>query len=407
MHRPTAHLVAYEYQRVRVSSDQQRQLLQLQARHQASWYTAGHQSIQLSSYVGIVQLPGLTLEILPKADDPGRTADTTVRWRQVLLQMLQQVYELPVAVPSAAQLANAPHAMLDLFIAAFVKAAEALLQQGLVKRYRTTEGNRTALKGQLLFAQQLRVNLVHGERFYTRSQVYDVFHPLNSLLRMALVVAANVAHGTALAARTRTLLLYWPELPAVAVPPGMPVLGRKTGPYRSAIELALLLLKQHSPDLRGGSTEAIALLFDMNRLFEVYVAKTLRKAAGKQAQVKEQKKRAFWGSVKIRPDIVVSIGDRNFVLDTKWKVPKNNRPAAADLQQLYAYCHLWNAQQGLLLYPNADGNKIHHAQDYQASKLMPGLQINGHTYFAGILSEKGINSKFGFDLFQYLTSLQL
>jgi 5-methylcytosine-specific restriction enzyme subunit McrC len=128
------------------------------------------------------------------------------------------MYELPVAVPNAAQLANTSHAMLDLFIAAFAQAAESLLQQGLVERYRTTEGNRTALKGQLLFAQQLRVNLVHGERFYTRSQVYDVFHPLNSSLRIALAVATDVAHGAALAARARTLLLQWSELPVVAVP---------------------------------------------------------------------------------------------------------------------------------------------------------------------------------------------
>ncbi|TVT37866.1 hypothetical protein FNT36_22160 [Hymenobacter setariae] len=406
MSRPAMHIVAYEHQRVRVTSDQQRRLLQLQEQHRASWFTAGYQSLQLSSYVGVIQLPGLTLEILPKADDPGRTANMTLRWRQVLLQMLQSVYELPVAVPNAAQLADAPHAMLDLFIAAFVKAADKLLQQGLVKRYRTNESNRTALKGQLLFAQQLRVNLVHGERFFTRSQVYDVFHPLNSLLRMALVVAADVAHGAALAARARTLLLHWPELPTVSIPESMPVLGRKTVPYRPALELALLLLRQHSPALRGGSTEAVALLFDMNRLFEGYVTKQLRKAAGTKATVKAQNQQHFWGAVKVRPDIVVTVGERSYVLDTKWKIPKNNRPAAADLQQLYAYCHLWKAQQGLLVYPNADGKKAHQGQDYQASQLMPSLPIHGTVYFAGILSDsQGINKEFGQQLLKHFLDL--
>lgn len=123
------HLVAYEHQRVRLAAEPLRRLLQLQEQRGAAWFTGGYQCLQLSSYVGVIQLPGLTLEILPKADSPAHGGGGEGQWRRVLLQLLQRVYELPVAVPTAAQLAQAPHAMLDLFIAAFVQAADSLLQQ--------------------------------------------------------------------------------------------------------------------------------------------------------------------------------------------------------------------------------------------------------------------------------------
>ncbi|GAB2778018.1 McrC family protein [Hymenobacter latericoloratus] len=402
----SAYLVAYEHERVRVTSEQQRRLLQFQARHGAAWFTAGHQTLRLSSYVGIIQLPGLTLEILPKADDPARTITGAGQWKHVLLQMLQRVYEMPVAVPAAAQLAQAPHAMLDLFVAAFVQAAESLLQRGLVKRYRVTDENRPALKGQLLFAQQLRHNLSHGEHFFTRAQVYDVAHPLNSLIRMALQVAAGQARGTSLAARARTLLLHWPEVAAVAVPAEMPRLTRKTEPYRTALELALLLLNHSSPTIQGGGTEAVALLFDMNRLFELYVAKQLRRAAGSRAKVKVQNQQSFWGSVRIRPDLAVTIQGQCFVLDTKWKLPKHQRPAAADLQQLYAYCHLWKSPHGLLLYPGITRQGKAQQQDFQASGLMPNQSVTAHVYFADVLDHKeGLNPAFGATLLGYLENL--
>lgn len=275
-----------------------------------------------------------------------------------------------------------------------------------MKRYHPAEANRPALKGQLLFAQHLRENLTHGERFFTRAQVYDQCHPLNCLLRMALVTAAAAARAPTLAARARTLLAHWPELPEVPVPAEPPALGRRTAPYRRALDLALLLLGGHSPALHRGSTQALALLFDMNRLFELYVAKQLRQAAGSQARVLLQNHQPFWGKVRIRPDILVQAGDSCFVLDTKWKIPKHHNPAAADLQQLYAYCHLWKAPHGLLVYPSTSRLQLPRQLDFSESQLMPGRVLTGHVYLAAVIDSDGLNLLLGQQLWAYLQGLQ-
>lgn len=402
-------------------------LEQLQARHKAggSWFTLERKGIRFTEYVGVVQIPGLNMEILPKADDPNKSAKPTAteqtnlqdRWRNVLLGMLRQVLSLPLTTPSAANLSAAPHRMLDIFLAAFVQQAEAVFRIGLVKQYHAAEGNRSALKGQLLFSQHLNQNLLHKERFFTRHQVYDRVHPLNCLLRMALQRTADVAHGAALAARARTLLLHWPEVPEVATPDERPLLNRKTQHYGPALDLALLILRAHTPSLQRGKNQALALLFDMNSLFEEYVEALLRRAAkSASCQVQPQKEKKFWNSINARPDTVVTILPTledpeppcTCIVDMKWKVPKGGKPTADDMRQVYAYCHLWGAKHGLLLYPWVSEKQQPRRSIYAHSQFTEaGTVITGQTIFAPILlSTNTLNPAMGLHILKTLRELQ-
>ncbi|MDB5267577.1 MAG: restriction endonuclease [Hymenobacter sp.] len=408
-------IVAYEHQMLRVGPElglrqvHLAALARLQQRHEAAWFTPLRQGLKLGSYVGVVQVPGLTLEILPKTDDPARpgTGPGATYWQSVLLQLLRATLGMPVAVPGAAALAQARHPMLDLFVGALLTQAELLLRQGLKKHYHRTEANRRVLRGQLLFAQQLRHNLTHAEQFYTRAQTYDVAHPFNALIRQALAVASALPLPTALAARVRSLLLHWPEVSAVPVPAALPVLSPVVARYGPALELALLLLRHHSPAPQGGTTAAVALLFDMNRLFETYVAQQLRRAAVPlDCRVETQSSRPLWHDVPVRPDVVLRLpGGRTVVLDTKWKLPATHRPAAADLQQLFAYCHLWRASHGLLLYPNpTTTGRLGAMRPYAPGHS--AVDVHGHVVFADILGKEGkLNKQFGTELLQALLAL--
>lgn len=380
-------------------------LEQLQVRQKggSSWFTMERKGIRFTEYVGIVQLPGLNMEILPKADDPSKTAKTTTteqtalqdRWRNVLLGMLRQVLSLPLVTPSAANLATAPHQMLDVFLMAFVQQAEHVFRSGLVKHYHAAEGNRSALKGQLLFSQHLNQNLLHKERFFTRHQVYDRVHPFNCLLRMALQRAVDLAHGATLAARARALLLHWPEVPEVSIPDERPLLNHKTQHYGPALDLGLLVLRAHSPSLQRGKNHALALLFDMNSLFEEYVEILLRRAAKlASCLVHPQKEKRFWSTINARPDIVVTVlptladpaPARNCIVDMKWKVPKGGKPTPDDIRQVYAYCHLWGAKHGLLLYPWVSESQQVRSGTYALSQFTNvGTLISAQTLYASIL----------------------
>jgi 5-methylcytosine-specific restriction enzyme subunit McrC len=411
-------LLAYEHQTLRIGPTAGLReahltaLLALQDRHAARWFIPLRQGIKLTSYVGVIQIPGLTLEILPKLDDPHRVraAETSpAHWQAVLLRLLRATYQLPVTVPSGAALAQARHSMLELFIIAFLTQTETLLRQGLRKQYRPVEANRQVLRGRLLFAQQLRHNLVHAEQFYSRAQTYDATHALNALLRQALHVATTAATSEPVLTRARCMFAQWPDMLPVPVPAEMPMLTHATARYGAALKLAMLLLQQYSPALQTGQTAAVALLFDMNRLFESYVAQQLRRAAPfLNCQVATQASQPLWHDVAVRPDIVVTLpGGSTVVLDTKWKVPTSQRPTAADLQQLFAYCHLWGAAHGLLVYPNPSAELgLLLQQPYAPGRL--ASVIHGHVLFVDILLPNGkLNVRFGRQLLNQLINLPL
>ncbi len=127
--------------------------------------------------------------------------------------------------------------------------------------------------------------------------------------------------------------------------------NRKTEGYRLAIEIARLLLLNFHPDLEGGREYVLALLFDMNVLWEKYLYVQLKKQEDTHFRVREQVSKRFWRHKTIRPDIVVNVAGQNVVLDAKWKVINSAVPSDNDLKQMFVYNHHFDADRSILLYP--------------------------------------------------------
>jgi 5-methylcytosine-specific restriction enzyme subunit McrC len=133
-------------------------------------------------------------------------------------------------------------------------------------------------------------------------------------------------------------------------------LDRKTFAYERALELAKFIILNYSPDINHGQQKMIALLFDMNELWEEYMLKILRKYSREHLsegwEITGQESCLFYGAYRtIRPDIVLRRGDDVFILDTKWKRPLNKAASIEDLRQMYAYARFWFTNKVMLLYP--------------------------------------------------------
>lgn len=318
------------------------------------FFALGHRSIKFQQYVGVIQVGQLTIEVLPKAER-GTTADPD-HWRNILLNMLRVSRYVRLEASGHANQQLRHRNLLEVFIDHFLTQVEWLLHQGLVRQYRQKEGNKHSLQGSLQFAQHLQRNLVHKERFYVRHQVYDHQHLLHQIIQEAIRCLIQTYPSTTFSDRLARLQLDFPEQARLKVSPQVferITYNRKTEVYREAIELARLILLQYSPDLRSGRQHVLAILFDMNALFEDYVYQCLRKELG--AAVQRQRSKRFWGNQRLRPDIVIEKEAETIVLDTKWKVLTRLRPDDADLRQLYAYQQYWGAAKGYLIYPAVAG----------------------------------------------------
>ena len=329
-------------------------LAKLNQLHNNEYFTLLHKGIKFSQYVGVIQIDGLTIEILPKID--GGSSKEAL-WQEVLIHMLRVTRRLKVNKVGQARVSKQQIHLLDIYFEWFLKEVQLLVRQGLVKKYRTKSDNVKALKGKLEFATHLNKNLIHKERFYTTHQVYDNDHQIHQILAVALNIISQFSAGTYLYSKCKRVQQEFPEVAPIAVNAATfnkLVINRKTKPYGTALEIARLIILNFAPNITSGKENMLALLFDMNSLWEEYVLAKLKSINMEGLTVKGQESNPFWNRIRIRPDIVLRKDDSTYVIDTKWKNLGINKPSTDDLRQMYVYNEYWDSNKALLLYPSLE-----------------------------------------------------
>lgn len=324
------------------------------------YFSLIHKGVKFNQYVGVIQLGRKQIEILPKVD---RLDNDDVDWRSVLMQMLRLTSGIEAKATSQSQLRVQQNSIFDLYIELFLNGCEKLTHRGLIKRYQRRRENKQALKGRLDIPGQIKHNLIHKERFHVDYSSYEHDHPINQILKKTLVVLARLSSASLFQGRIKKQLLYFEEvsdfIPTKSAFNAIRY-GRKNRHYKKAIQIARLILLNYHPDISRGQQHVLALMFDMNTLWEKYIAMQMRRHLSYRFEVKTQKKQAFWQSDNktkhLKPDIVLTDreDDSTIIIDTKWKIPDKMVPGDQDLRQMFAYNRLFGSQQSILLYPGTD-----------------------------------------------------
>lgn len=342
-----------------------------------------NKGIQFTNFVGVIQAGNLTIEVLPKIDKGSATAANESidelekkdqqaakeksQWQKVLLDMLKECRLLRVNHVDYANLNLRSNSILDIYLELFLAETEKLLHGGLLKKYRKNEGNQTALKGQLQFSKQIAYNTTHQERFYVRYTEYNRNNIYNQILFKTLCLIPRISNRSYLLDKVGRLQLDFPEVSTSNVNAetfNRLQFNRKTERYKEALLISKMLLFNYRPDITGGAENVIAILFDMNKLWEEFVYRRLKKEEGNGISIYRQQSEDFWMSdvlIKpktIRPDIIIQSADETIVVDTKWKMLEDLVPSDEDLKQMFVYNLFWTSKKSILLYPAANTEGI-------------------------------------------------
>jgi 5-methylcytosine-specific restriction enzyme subunit McrC len=323
------------------------------------WYTLTANGVRFHQFVGAIQIGRYCIEVLPKID---RTSPGEESAQRVLIEMLKQSGFISVKTPTESNLRLKQNFILETYIRMFLDETWEIFHRGLIKYYRKEEGNNNSLKGSILFSKQISKNNIHAERFYVRFSIYDKEHPLNRIIYKTLRLITKLPVSQDAICSSLAQLNLFPELKDIKVKDELfnnIRFNRKTEAYRKAINIARLLLLNYHPDLSHGRNNVLALMFDMNDVWEAWFTRRLALASKKHDErifIRAQVKRIFWTGetgerINQKPDIIVEVNDKPlFIIDTKWKII-DGRPSEEDIRQMFAYNRLFGSSLAFLAYP--------------------------------------------------------
>lgn len=326
--------------------------------------------LKAQQVVGVIAASGVSLEILPKIDDVEATRpDGEVR--RNLVRMLARTLGVAVADGELTSLGVQADDILEVLIGLFCDRAFQLARRGLPRQYIGFENDLPVLRGRLDIRRQFTTLAAAPGVLACR---YDELSPdieLNRIVKATVVRLGRLARSRRNQARLAELRLIFAEVtdvPRNRLAFDRVILDRSNLAWRELLSLARLLLENRFQTTSHGEAQGFALLFEMNTLFEQYVAVTLRRAlAGLDFRVTLQSPKSYalveedTGRKRFQtiPDIVVSRRGRiELIIDTKWKRlqaaiddPKRG-VSSADVYQLLAYAQTHDAPRLMLLYPH-------------------------------------------------------
>jgi 5-methylcytosine-specific restriction enzyme subunit McrC len=336
--------------------------------------------IKAKSYVGVLQIPGLSIEILPKTDNSESLGDESkAQVRRNLLYMLCVAGELPLHERELASqgLQNVP--MLEALTRVFVRELLTELRRGQQHLYLYREENLPYVKGRILMAKQVAINVASQHMTYVG---YDEFMNdtwLNRILKAACKRLLSITRLSRTQQYLREGMLELADVEVCTIEPhhfDRVLLDRNSERFRKLLDFCRLLFLGATPTPQAGHAESFSLLFPMEVLFEEFIGNFLRRHAAdfglKRSDIHLQARgRGKWllrdqhgkGKFRLKPDVLIDGEDGKpaIILDTKWKrllsdeENSKNGVSQADIYQLYAYSQRYECPNNILLFPQVSG----------------------------------------------------
>ena len=330
--------------------------------------------VSIKNYVGLIQMKnGYQIQILPKISFTNSEDLENRNTKKIFLNMLRSMKDFPSKVFNNSNIQVDRMNLYEIFINMYLQEIRRLIKIGLKSDYIFKEDNLNYYKGKLLTSQHFKINLVHKERFYV---AYDEFNPNrveNKLIKATLLKLQKLTTSAENSKKIRQLLVFFEMIDAsmnYTADFSKVRINRSNRDYEMIMQWSKVFLLNKSFTTFSGSNNSRALLFPMEKVYESYVAKYLKKILEKDGWDVSSQDRGYYLFIEPRlqfaliPDIICKHGKRTIIMDTKWKKLINNERinygiSQSDMYQMYAYSKKYKTSEIWLLYPLNDEMKEH------------------------------------------------
>lgn len=341
-------------------------------------YRTGSWYLRAGQYVGVVRLGPWTIQILPKiykASDLSEEARARTATAN-LLHMLAYAGILRVRESEVSDLLSRESDWFEILTYLFARHLHEEWQRGPTRSYQVQEDELPLLKGKWRLNEQFR----RPERAHRFAVAYDEFTadiPLNRIFRF---VVERLSRLTRSSLNARLLGILRETLDDVTLVPVATVeeadriaFNRLNARYEPLRNLARLFLDGGALQTASGDTSLFAFVFDMNAVFEGFIAGFLQRhratalpaelqqhtmrpqSRGRSLSLAQSEGEPYF---RLKPDLLFHQGGANdLIVDTKYKrLDPSDRKlgiSEADFYQMYAYAGRYQCPRVLMLYPQS------------------------------------------------------
>ncbi|MDH6680804.1 5-methylcytosine-specific restriction enzyme subunit McrC [Rhodococcus sp. LBL1] len=346
--------------------DRDRIVAALGGRLVVNWLANDRVSVEATSHIGVVELPGG-----PRITVRPKLAGGSLN----VLRMLALTSELPP--DSLSDLMRRIDASEDgdlheLICRIFCAEVSAVLARGARRDYRSHSSDVGAVRGRIDVRRQALHHFGRVDTIACQYQEFDHDVPDNRILRVAVDLVRRTVRRPDTRLQAAALHEELTDLaPGRAPSPDQfrrtRIYDRQNEHYRIAHHWALVLLDvQRVDDLfQSEGARVGAFLLDMNRLFEDFLAWLVGAAfrSDRVAVTPQTRDRTLitvdskqYGTVI--PDLLVRVGDRRLAVDAKYKRYDKRSIAPSDIYQLLVYAQGYpgfsDAPTSVLVFPTED-----------------------------------------------------
>ena len=334
----------YEYEEIKEDSEDYKKLKSyiINTTELHKYFTLDWKDLKTKQYCGILNFNNQDFYILPKIANRNSKPDDEQNLN-IFIYMLMYAYDVKLSNEQIASCANQEHTILEVFVQMFANGLLQELKKGLYKEYLTKQDNLPVLKGKYLINENLKYN-------FTKNKIYceyDEFSPDNTMNQFFYYAVKHLQKFVKDKKLLKQCELIFDEVEYRQIDInklGMVHFNRLNNRFKTSFEIAILLLKQSIP-LFSQDKKSFAFLFDMNILFEKFIARMVKSM---DVSAKIQNKDSF-GDLILKPDIIL----QNQIIDTKYKRIKSIEDIKqSDKLQAFAYGINYGVDNIMLLYPS-------------------------------------------------------
>ena len=244
---------------------------------------------------------------------------------------------------------DSEHLVHPLHIDLITKCEE-LLNKGLLKSYVVNTENISAVRGKLLFQQQMVNDLMRKPKFFCEYDELEYDSTENRVLLQAMTIVERTSKITdwkmkaldlaqKLSGVVNKVNVSKPERQMM-----MRSYNRQNSRYKEIHQTCERLIEQEGVgNIYSGERSVVPIFYNMNNEFERFVENLFLKYYEIPSWVKTQSSAISWnreirGSRRMRPDIIIQddSGNVKHIIDTKYK---DHELSPGDLYQIGFYMH--------------------------------------------------------------------